>query len=189
MNYIVALGNGLTNLEDGGLDLTVESKMTALAAIVLYKNKVGEKIIFSGGFTEEKGSEAGKMLEFVKSELEDIPLSDIILDENSIDTADNAVEVKKILPSESKFIIVSFGYHLKRAKRIFRNFGLKAHGSFASEDVLKNHSPNHSYIFEKYNWKRKLVKIQREIFCLFLVYTIDPKGKILRVITSKSRGN
>lgn len=189
MHYIVALGNGLENLKDNAIDLTIESKMNAIAAVVLYKKGIGQKIIFSGGYTKEEQSEAGKMLEFIKRQFNDIPLDDIILDEGSIDTADNASKVKKILPEGSKFVLISFGYHLKRAKRIFNNFGLHAEKVFASEKVLKQESPKYDYILQKFNWKRKIIKLQREILCLFLVHTIDPKGKILRVVTSNSRGN
>lgn len=189
MDYIVALGNGMVVLKDNVLDLSPESKITILAAGILYKDKLGQKIVFSGGHTrgKSKESEAKKMFEFIKNKFS-IPESDIILEENSIDTAGNAFEVKKLLPENSKVILLSFAYHLPRAKRIFKNYGIYVKKDYASDKVLEENSPLYDEFLKKFTLKRKIEKILGEMFCLLLVYTIDSKGKILRIITSQTRG-
>jgi len=189
MNYIVVLGNGLIILKDNVLDLSPESRITALAAGVLYKERHGQKIIFSGGHTKgrNKASEAKKMFEFMKNKFS-IPESDIILEENSIDTAGNAFEVKKLLPDNSNVILLSFVYHLPRAKKIFKNFGIYIDKEYASDKVLEQNSPLYDEFLSKFTLKRRIEKILKEMFCLLLVYSIDPKGKILRIITLQTRG-
>lgn len=176
-------------LKDNVLDLSPESKITILAAGILYKDKLGQKIVFSGGHTrgKDKESEAKKMFKFIKNKFS-IPESDIILEENSIDTAGNAFEVKKLLPENSKVILLSFAYHLPRAKRIFKNYGIYVKKDYASDKVLEENSPLYDEFLKKFTLKRKIEKILGEMFCLLLVYTIDSKGKILRIITSQTRG-
>jgi len=49
-------------------------------------------------------------------------------------------------------------------------------------------SPLYNEFIKKYTLKLKVLKLLREIFCLPLVYTIDSKGKMLRIITSRTRG-
>jgi uncharacterized SAM-binding protein YcdF (DUF218 family) len=191
MDYIVALGNGMVVLKDNVLDLTPESKITALSAGILYKEGKAKKIIFSGGHTKgrNKESEAKKMFELMKNRFPEIPDADIILEENSLDTAGNAFEVKKLLPINSKIILLSFAYHLKRAKRIFYNFNLKFEQTVASDSVLEKMSPIYDEFLKKYTLKRRILKLLWEIFCLSFIFIIDPKGKILRIITSRTRGS
>jgi uncharacterized SAM-binding protein YcdF (DUF218 family) len=185
MIFIVALGNGLNNQKE----LTIESKITALFASILLKQKIGQKIIFSGGFTKgkESKSEASKMYEFVLNYIQ-IPQNDIYLEENSIDTAGNASEVKKYLDKNSTVYLVSFGYHLKRAKRLFENYGIKVSGIFASEKILSKSLLVHKKLVKEFGFKRKAIKLIKEIIFLTLVYSIDSKGKILRIISSRTRG-
>ena len=187
MNYIVALGNGLEK-KNGILDLTIESKMTALAAYLCSKEKLGDKIIFAGGYTKgKKASEAQKMLEFVKENFANVLEENILLEEKSIDTAGNAYEVGRLLSNDQKIILVSFGYHLLRAKQLFCNFGINVDSAIASESILAKSSPKYENLLRNYSLRRKIVKFLREVAFLSLVYTIDPRGKILRVITSRTR--
>ena len=183
MEYIIALGNGLDNRKD----LTVESKMTALAATVLYKHTTGSKIIFSGGFTKGKinGSEAKKMYEY-SMVLLNIKNGDVILEQNSVDTVGNVEEVKKYLTKDDNVTLVSFGFHLKRAKKLFERYGIKVAGSVASEKILSENF--YQDLIKNYNLKRKTIKLLREVILLSLVYTIDNKGRLLRIISSKTRG-
>jgi len=191
MIYIVALGNGMVVLKHNVLDLCPESKITALAAGVLYKGGKAKKIIFSGGRTKgkDKESEAKKMFEFMQNMFPEIPDANILLEENSLDTAGNAFEVKRLLPINSRIILLSPAYHLPRVKRIFHNFNLDFEQIVASDTVLEKMSPVYDEFLKRYTLRRRILKLSMEIFCLSLVYAIDPKGKILRLITSRTRGN
>jgi uncharacterized SAM-binding protein YcdF (DUF218 family) len=191
MDYIVALGNGMMILKDKVLDLTPESKITALSAGILYKEGKAKKIIFSGGYTKgrNKESEAKKMSDLMKNKFPEILEVDIILEENSLDTAGNAFEVKRILPINSRIILLSLAYHLKRAKINFRNYNLDLEQTFASDDVLNKMFPMYDEFLKKYTLKRRILRLIWEILCLSFIYTIDPKGKILRILTSRTRGS
>ena len=190
MKYIVGLGNGMVILKGNILDLSPESKITALAAGVLYKEEIGEKIIFSGGHTKgpTRESEARKMQELIRNKFPDIPEEDILMEETSLDTAGNAFAVKKVLPENSKVILLSFAYHLPRARRIFKNFGIIPEEVYASDKVLKKLSPIYDNFINKFTFLRKAQKFIREAICLPLAYTLDPKGKFLRIITMRTRG-
>lgn len=189
MNYIVTLGKGLEVLQDGKVKLRIETAINVLAAYVLYKKGIGNKIIFSGGFTKgkDKASEAKAMFDYLRSYDSSFKQEDVILEEVSIDTAGNAFEVGKLLDRNSNVILLTTSYHLIRSRRIFRNFAVKVSGFYASEKVLKQESPKFDSVLREYSLKRKLWEILWESGCLALVSTIDPKGRLLRQITSRRR--
>ncbi len=189
MNYIVVLGKGIEALSNDKVELRVESKLTTLAALVLLRNEVGDKIIFSGGRTKGKAkdSEAKAMLDYLKNYDPKFKNEDVILEEISIDTAGNAYEVKKLIGEGSKIILLTTSYHLTRAKQIFKNYGLDVSKSYASENILEQESPKFDSILNKYGFRRRLWEFIWEAVCYILVMTIDPKGKLLRQITSRRR--
>ncbi len=184
MVYIVALGNGF----DKDKELTVESRMSALAASYLFKKGLENKLIFSGGHTKGKQnlSEAEKMYDYSRQSLS-LDIKDVILEEHSIDTAGNAGEVKRYLSEKDSVILVSFGFHLRRARLIFENYGINVKNQFSSERTLKEDYSAYKELIKEFNLLRKIDKLLREMLLIFLVCTIDPKGKILRIITSRTR--
>ncbi len=189
MIYIVALGNGFEE-KNGSLDLTVESKMTAVVGYLYLQDNPKNWLIFSGGYTKNrKISEAKAMLEFIKVSFKNVSAGNIILEEKSIDTAGNAFEVKKILPKNAKIILISFGYHLRRAKLLFSNFGININSVAASELVLIKYSPRYDSLAKKFTIKRKIMRLLREIVYYSLVRTIDSHGEIIRIVTSRTRAD
>jgi uncharacterized SAM-binding protein YcdF (DUF218 family) len=187
MIYIVALGNGFEE-KNGRLGLTVESKITAIAGYLYLRNNLGNKLIFSGGYTKNrKTSEARAMVEFIKVSFKNVSVENIILEEKSIDTAGNVSEVKKILPRDAKIILISFEYHLRRARLLFCNFGINVNSVVASELVLAKNSPKYDSIFKQFTLKRRMARLLREIVYYFLVRTIDSHGRIMRIVTSRTR--
>jgi len=83
----------------------------------LYKLGYSKKIIFSGGYENKKsGAFSAK---FIYPELlkKGIPKDDILLEENSLNTFEQAVEVVKILKNNNwlKIILVASHYHQYRA--------------------------------------------------------------------------
>jgi uncharacterized SAM-binding protein YcdF (DUF218 family) len=189
MNYIVVLGKGIEVLRDGKVEPRVETKLNVLAAYVLYEDGVGDKIIFSGGHTKGKDrpSEAIAMLDYLRSYAPKFKNENIILEENSIDTAGNAYEVGKLIDKNSKVILLTTGYHLQRSKQLFKNYAVKVDSSYSSGKVLEQASPRFDFILKQYNLKRRLWEILWEAGCFILVKTIDPKEKLLREITSRRR--
>ena len=142
------------------VNLSLESKMTARAALEMYQNGRVGQIILSGGKTagENWPSEAEAMkdymvlkyaaqlkkesnLEDVKAELDKLTNA-VILEEQSIDTKTNAVEVKEIFDAHKlkNAALLTVGFHLDRAQNEFSNNGITTQG-FASEEVMKTYCP------------------------------------------------
>lgn len=187
MNYIIALGKGIEILEDGEIELRLETKLTALAAVVLLEKGFGDKIIFSGGHTKGKYrvSEAEAMLNFAGKYSIFVTRRNVILESNSVDTAANAEEVAKIIDGNSRTNLITTKLHLIRAKKLFKNYEIKIDRSFAAEDILKKESPRFDFVLRQYNLKRKLREFGWETICLIFATTIDRKGKILRFFTKR----
>ncbi len=198
---VIALGKNWRLPITGGprIDLSLESKMTALAAGQMYRDgKVG-KIIFSTGKTAGKNSEgndypteAEEMRRFMRIffPIDEIPEEDVIVEAESFDTAGNAQEVRHILLKENikNPALLTVGFHLPRSKKLFANYDVSIKKAFSSEDVLKGRNPHYKKFLSDYFWsKRHIKEIAKETIGVGLVYTIDPKGERLRRITTKTR--
>lgn len=97
-------------------------------AVELYKKGFIKKIFISGGSGSVKHPE---MIEskFVKDYFVSIgiPEQDILIEYNSQNTHQNAVETKKVLDSlkiNGKKLLITSGFHLPRAKKCFDKAGL-----------------------------------------------------------------
>lgn len=201
LDSVVALGkNWEFPVYGKRISLSLESKITALAAAELFIRGDTNSIIFSGGKTagdDAKGvpypSEAEEMKRFMRIFFHKNEISDkaIILEEFSIDTAGNAEEVFKIVNNKKlkKIGLLTVGFHLPRAKEIFKNHGVKIQKFFSSEEILKNKNPYYDRLLSDYYWSSKyFTEVLKETVGLGLVHTIDPKGQIVRKITEKTRG-
>jgi uncharacterized SAM-binding protein YcdF (DUF218 family) len=96
--------------------------------VELYKKGFIKKIFISGGSGSVKHPE---MIEskFVKDYFVSIgiPAEDILIEYNSQNTHQNAVETKKVLDSlniKGKQLLITSGFHLPRAKKCFDKVGL-----------------------------------------------------------------
>jgi len=94
-------------------------------ALNLYNKKIIEKILISGGsgkLINNKYKEAN----FVKEYLLNlgIPEKDILIDNKSQNTYQNAINSAKILNSNSKYILITSSLHMLRAKKCFKKAGL-----------------------------------------------------------------
>lgn len=201
LDVVVALGkNWDFSIEGKRIYLSLESKLTALAAAELYAQKNVKSIIFSGGETaglDSNGnaypSEAEEMKKFIRIffQKSEIPDKAIILEEKSIDTAGNAEEVRKIIKAKKfeRIGLLTVGFHLPRAKEIFKNHNVSIAEYFSSEEILKNKNLYYDKLINDYYWSTKyFTEIIKETVGLGLVHTIDPTGKMLRKITSQTRG-
>lgn len=77
--------------------LSDRSELSVFATGFLFDTGNFKQIIFSGGKTAgaDYPSEAKAMKDFLLKEFPEIPEEKIILEENSFDTIENAIEVKK----------------------------------------------------------------------------------------------
>ena len=190
------LGTGYTGerLRELPDHLSGHSKLSVLAAAILFKEGFTDRIIFSSGHTagKETISEAEAMRNFMKKKFPEIPDEAIILEEKSIDTAGNAEESIKIVKQLklSNVGLMSTRDHLKNSTVLFRRYGLnvKQENSFISEEVISrymlNGHPKNPNLFLKGYRESRQVKgdfYKRELIRKILLYAIDPKGKLLRL--------
>ena len=173
------------------LQLSIESKMSSLAAGEMFKQGLVDKLIFSGGKTAgaEYPSEGEAMIEYLKEKYPDIPEGSIIAENASIDTSENAEQVAEILakdPTLQKIALMTVGFHLQRAEKLFKEFGIET-TPFPSEEELKKRSPHYERFVDAY-LKSGHVKTEeiKEIILRSLLY-IDAKGKIPGLLTKKIR--
>jgi uncharacterized SAM-binding protein YcdF (DUF218 family) len=101
-----------------------------IQAISLYKKKKVRKILISGdsGYVTDRGlHEAKQMKQLLVSW--GIPEQDIITEETSKNTHENAKNTSKLLrqsyPEMNSYILVTSGIHMKRALACFEKEGLK----------------------------------------------------------------
>jgi uncharacterized SAM-binding protein YcdF (DUF218 family) len=95
------------------------------AGIELLKLNKAQKIILTRGkLTWSLGMPEGEFLaRFVKSQ--GVNKNQIILTEAVQNTNDEAIAVSKILPENSKIILVTSAFHMPRAETVFENQNLK----------------------------------------------------------------
>lgn len=96
------------------------------AAAELWKNDKADTILFSGGsgmvdFPNQK--EADSALYFLKQL--GVPSDKIILESESKNTYENAVYSHKLIPGDSRVILVTSAFHMMRAIDVFQNAGIQ----------------------------------------------------------------
>lgn len=177
--------------EGSRLHLSIESKMSALAAGEMYQAGLTKKLIFSTGKTlgEAWPSQARAMWEFTKKEYPDIPEESVLLEEESWDTTENAEEVKKIMDTNhiDTTALLTVDYHLPRAEKIFRAYGMNVI-PVPSEEMLVRRSDHYKKFVENFH-NSKIVKEEKlKEAILRGILLIDKKGQLPRRISRRIRG-
>lgn len=175
-------------LRKDNFNLSTDSRISTTAAGMLYRP--GLKLILSTGVTV-KGipSEAEAMKRYLQRKF-NVSDEDIILEEKSIDTAGNAEEVAKILRQKNfrNVGLLTVGYHKDNAVKLFNNFGVQIKKAFASEDILKERSTHHKYFVARWDVSNRVKKERGRENKRKWLLRVDPKGKLLRQVTSRTRG-
>jgi uncharacterized SAM-binding protein YcdF (DUF218 family) len=120
-------------------------------ALTLYHKGKIKKIIITGdsGYVTDKGLHEAKQIKAVLVGW-NIPEKDIITEEISRNTHENAVETKKLLdrsyPHMSKFLLITSGKHMRRSKACFDKVGLKC--DTYSTDLYTG--PKRAYFWDQY---------------------------------------
>lgn len=172
------------------IQLSVDSKMSSLAAGEMFKRGNISKIIFSSGKTAGNQwlSEAEAMWKYTKRKFPMIPDQVVILEEDSIDTAGNAEKVGDIIQKYEiqNIALLTVDFHLARSKKIFMNRGMKV-DCFASEQVLQECSPAYLDFVRQYKMSTRLKLEKAREAILNVLFYIDPKAKISRILAKKFR--
>jgi uncharacterized SAM-binding protein YcdF (DUF218 family) len=142
---------GVTRHEEGQHDRVFFSRGAdrVTHTVQLYKMGKVKKILVSGG--------SGKLTSIERKEAEDVsdalqlmgvPQADIVIEVNSRNTHESAVEVKKILDGKTtpeQCLLVTSGYHMRRSAACFAKVGWRmdsftvdflSHRRFFTPDVL-----------------------------------------------------
>ena len=95
-------------------------------AIELYKQGIVKKMIITGGsgsvlFPELK--ESGKLADLAK--MAGVPPTDIILEDQARNTAENAIYTAKLIDNKDKLLLVTSAFHMRRASACFKKTGLE----------------------------------------------------------------
>jgi uncharacterized SAM-binding protein YcdF (DUF218 family) len=156
----VVLGSGFRGDKPGSLNL--ESKIRALAAGELASEGDVKKLIFTGGVIQ-KGSPtiASAMREYMLAKYPDLADFPIELEEQSIDTIEDAENVAAMLReqgSESAVVLTSES-HLPRSLEAFGRNGIAVDGLVA-ELLASERSPHHLELMDKY---RKSLRSRKDI--------------------------
>lgn len=120
-------------------------------ALTLYHKGKIKKIIISGdnGYVSDKGLHEAKQMKEVLVAW-GIPENDIITEEVSRNTHENALETKKLIdrsyPHLNKLLLITSGTHMRRAKGCFDKVGLKC--DTFSTDLFTG--PKRNYFWDQY---------------------------------------
>ena len=115
MNVVVCLGRDFLQPEH-----VMQNEARALKAAELYFSNVASKVILSGGFFSKKDISEAKFLARIIRKA-GVPDKDIILEEKSEDTIENAqncLEIMNVRKFDSAVVVTS-NFHLARVKYIF----------------------------------------------------------------------
>lgn len=202
LDALVVLGKNIgidstrENITNDNFHLSQDSRMNALAGGLIFKAEQARgntvDIIFSTGKTagEEIRSEAKAMSDFVQRKFPDIPREHIILEETSIDTAGNALEVSKIVKEKGykNIGLVTVGYHLENAVTLFERYGTPVQQTFAAEAIVRDRSSRHEQFINEWEASPRVRKEKmKEQIRKVLLHTIDPKGKLIGLLTKKRK--
>ena len=142
INYIVILAEGENLLSEYLLSkITLERLVTG---VLLYKKFPGKKIILSAG-----GSQKHNTMESMKKIANNlgVPSNDIIIENISHNTIENALCTKPFVKS-APFLLVTSLYHIHRAMFIFKAFGM-----YPIPAPVEKFNPNeYSYIVSSDNF-------------------------------------
>jgi uncharacterized SAM-binding protein YcdF (DUF218 family) len=181
-NVIVVLGGGLVRANNAVV-LNVYSQARVLTGIRLYyecKRLVRDcKLLFSGGFAREdvagrRWTEAALFREAAMGV--GVPLEDIIQEDQSLNTWQNAMYTRRLaehLPAH-QMVLVSSALHLKRSSQYFNHFGLWPQ-LIAADDMPLQHGVPSGYQFALSDacWHEYLGMMR---FHLYNVFDLNPKA-------------
>lgn len=175
--------------KDWRLRMSIEGKMTTLAAGEFYRHGFAEKIIFSGGKTAGKNfeSEAEAMREYLRIKFPEIPDESVILEEKSFNTQGNAENVARMLGGgKDGLALITMTSHLPRAVKIFAQHRLSVQG-FKTEELLQKYSLHRRRFVDKFLASRRAKFENFKEKILRAILFVDPKGEFIGRISRRVR--
>jgi len=177
--------------ESGLPQLDLAGKIRALAAGEILSRGEVPKLIITGGrfWGEENPSLASETWKYIKAKYPEIPESSVILLEEAIDTNSNVNNSVRIMKENGikNVLLLSSGFHLKRAKDYFSEAGIEVFDTRAAEQETAKRSSRHQKLIEKYQKSFGLKIEQAKEIVLSGIAKIDKKGNLIRDIATKLR--
>ena len=122
--WIVVLGGGHT--DDPSLSATAQTEPIGLVrlteGIALYRRVRGSRLLLSGGTTFDGQTDADLMADVARSL--GVPARDMVIENDSHDTADQARILRETL-GDKEFILVTSAAHMTRSMALFRKQGMR----------------------------------------------------------------
>ena len=123
VKWVVLLGGG--HIADPSVPVTSQISNESLTRLVecvrIYRLIAGSKIILSGGAVYDSSSEASTFAKV--AEILNVNARDIVLDDLSRDTEEQAQNTRSIV-GHDRFVLVTSAYHMPRSMAIFEKAGL-----------------------------------------------------------------
>lgn len=187
----LVVGENHNSIREDNFDLSFESKINAIAGVMVAQ-ECGLPIVFSTGITTPGAkSESEAQRDYVRFKKIKGVVSSLkkYVEAVSIDTATNAIEIARM--GFTDVDLVTTGDQLGNAKFLFEGQGIRVHKTYKSEDIIAKRSKRHKSLIKRYKsfWNFR-VKAQNflEVVRSILLHTVDPRGKFLHMITSRTRG-
>ncbi len=146
---IIVLGGGVAgyNQQNEEIKFDNSSSDRLFKAIELYRMGKADRLIFSGGSMGE--IKEGQIVKDYLKTIE-IPEENTLVEWNSLNTHQNAVETSKLLKSagiyEGNFLLITSGYHIKRSIDCFKKQGIVV-TPFSTDFIQQFGTSDYSGIF------------------------------------------
>jgi uncharacterized SAM-binding protein YcdF (DUF218 family) len=136
IHYVVVLGSG--HVSDPDLPKTAQIGGSSLYRLIegirLYRRLPGSTLVISGGVIPDPVKNAWVVRDVARQI--GIPDQDMIVEERPADTVEEAQMLHKLLGNKP-FVLVTSAAHMKRAVRIFQDFGMRPVPA-PTDYILKN---------------------------------------------------
>jgi len=188
-DYLIGIGENIragSNIRKSSDFLNNLTKEVALVCGNLYLSGDFEKIIFSSGHTSglDIPSEAQAMKSYMLSKIPNIAPVDILLEDKSLDTPTNALEISKLIKEKSaRIAVVAPMLHKKRVLELLKTFNVNTQKFYDTDTYYPMYYPEAKEQVEK---SRKSIPIKIELIkeaILNYELKFDQKGKIPTFIT------
>jgi uncharacterized SAM-binding protein YcdF (DUF218 family) len=134
--YVVLLGSG--HVSDPDLPKTAQIGGSSLYRLIegirIYRHLPGSKLVISGGVIPDPVKNSWVVRDVAQQI--GIPVQDMIVEERSTDTIEEAQMLQKLL-GDKPFVLVTSAAHMKRALKIFQDFGMRPVPA-PTDFILKN---------------------------------------------------
>ncbi|HEV2412455.1 MAG TPA: YdcF family protein [Candidatus Saccharimonadales bacterium] len=185
----IGIGSSRRRIRQAPNHLGPDSILNLTAAAIVAQSRPGLKLLLSGGKTAgpDLPSEASAGRDYLMKEFSGIDGNDIITEEESMDTAQNAENCLPLLKRYSHIGLLSVGLHAVNAAVLYVRYGIPVEGVMTSQEIIRRDG-HYASLLNEHRSPRTTLEFVKEAARYILLQTIDRRGMLLRQITLRSRG-